>query len=237
MCAKGGFAVRNTFVFATIVCVVCSVLLSLAANLLRPRQTYNVEIDRKKNVLVALGLHNPARKIAPQDVEALYKEKIAELVINSETGEVVEGKTIDELEEGSKLLPLYKRIDNDYIALPVEGMGLWSLLQGFFALKDDYNTVVGITFYEQKETPGLGAEITSEWFTNNFVGKEILNDAGELTSVIVAKGKAADMSSMNIKNVVDGISGATMTGRGVTDLLKEGVETYKPYLSKKWPES
>jgi len=225
--------VRNTFIFATFVCVVCSLLLAIAATRLRPRQNYNVEIDQKQNILLALGFIQGETKYTSSTIESMYSEKVQEFVIDTQ-GNIVEGKTIADTEEDKGLLPLYKNSETGSIAYPVEGMGLWSILQGYFALEKDGKTVAGITFYEQKETAGLGAEIVKPWFKNNFKGKSIVNSQGKLVSVAVAKGKAADAAYMELLNAVDGISGATMTGRGVTDLLKKGVDTYKPYLEKIW---
>ncbi len=223
---------RNTFVFATVVCLVCSVLLALAAGLLKPYQDYNVAIDKKKNILKALSLYESGSTLTSSEIESLYDENILEYVIDA-SGKKVE-QSISELEKGSQLLPVYERKDNNYVALPVEGMGLWSLLQGYFALKADRHTVAGVTFYEQKETAGLGAEIAKDWFVNNFKDKDILDSKGKLVSVSVAKGKAADATGIDIKNCVDGISGATMTGRGVNNLLKKAVKAYRPFLEEKW---
>jgi len=225
--------VRNTFVFATIVCVVCSLLLAVAATRLRPRQEYNVEIDQKKNILAALGFIQGEARHTSANIESMYTEKVQELVLNKQ-GNIVEGKMIVDTENDPGLLPLYKNSETGAFAYPVEGMGLWSLLQGYFALERNGKTVAGITFYEQKETAGLGAEIVKPWFINNFKGKRIVNNQGQLVSVAVAKGKASDVTNRELANVVDGISGATMTCRGVTALLLNGVNDYKPFLEKVW---
>jgi Na+-transporting NADH:ubiquinone oxidoreductase subunit C len=111
------------------------------------------------------------------------------------------------------------------------------LLKGYFAVQKDGHTVAGITFYEQKETPGLGAEIDQKWFTDNYKGKNILNNKGELVSVKVAKGKVSEQPADVQQNMVDGISGATMTTRGVNDLLLAGLKSYRPYFEKIWAQS
>ncbi len=224
---------RNTFVFATLVCLVCSVSLATFATWLKPRQQYNLEIDQKKNILMALGLVESGAKVEAKAVEKLYEDKVKAYVIDK-SGSVQPDMKPNQIPESSELLPVFERQDNNYVALPVAGMGLWSLLKGYIALKEDGHTVAGITFYEQAETPGLGAEISTEWFTQNFVGKDILNPKGELVSIQVAKGKAADAAGVDISNVVDGISGATMTCRGVTNLLKVGMQDYRPFLENKW---
>ena len=113
------------------------------------------------------------------------------------------------------------------LILPVSGKGLWSSLFGYFALDlENYSTVKGITFYEHGETPGLGAEISKDWFKSSFIGKEIFLD-NQLISIHVAKAGKADKKNIH---EVDGISGATITGRGVETLLKRDLLRYEPYL-------
>ena len=118
-------------------------------------------------------------------------------------------------------------------AFPIVGKGLWSTLYGYFALEGDLNTVRGITFYKHGETPGLGGEISKPWFQENFAGKRILDDDGSLVSVSVVKGFAADQYSDpgDLEHHVDGISGATITARGVSAMVKEALEQYEPYFS------
>jgi len=222
--------------FATLICFICSIVLALIATGLKPLQDYNIAADQKKNILKAVGLLKGSEKILPEDVEKSYVENIDELFLNK-MGETVAGKTLEEAKLDPNLLILYKRKDNGTIAFQVEGMGLWSLLQGYFALEKDGHTVAGITFYEQKETAGLGAEISKDWFVNNFVKKDILDKKGKLVSITVVKGKVENFPSLSPDNIVDGISGATMTSRGVTNLIQVGLDIYKPYLKKLWKSS
>ena len=118
-------------------------------------------------------------------------------------------------------------------AIPVYGQGLWSTLYGYLALEDDLDTVKGITFYKHGETAGLGAEIEQAWFQDNFVGKRIF-DGSALRSIQVVKGKVADVFSNAADHTyaVDGISGASITGRGVTNLLQEKLAIYAPYITR-----
>ncbi len=221
---------RKSIVFAGIVCIVCSILLSIAASSLKPLQDYNVSIDQKKNILKALGYIKDFSMLG-KHVGDLYNKNIKEVIIDL-NGNVLKDKNMADALANSKLLYLYETKDRSALAIPVEGMGLWSLLQGYLALESDGHSIKGITFYEQKETPGLGAEIAKDWFTKNFKGKSLINSQGQWTSVTVAKGKASDLSGVESSNKVDGIGGATMTSRGVTDLLHKGMEAYKPYLRR-----
>ena len=120
--------------------------------------------------------------------------------------------------------------DSGY-AIPVIGRGLWSTLYGYLALEPDASTVKGIQFYSHKETPGLGAEIEKDWFTNNFIGKKIVNPNGELVSIEVLRGKVDELSN-EAYHQVDGISGATMTTKGVTQFLLEDLQKYEPFFKK-----
>ena len=99
---------------------------------------------------------------------------------------------------------------------------------GYIALKDDLNSVLGITFYKHGETPGLGAEVEKKWFQDNFIDKRIFDENGDFVSIAVAKGKALDQY-----HSVDGISGATMTSNGVTKLLATDLGRYMNYINSK----
>lgn len=202
-----------TFLFAAAVCVVCSLVVSSAASLLKERQDRNARIDMQKNILGAVGLHAET----PQAVEEMYTAKIKELKANGED------------------LPVYIREESGEpvaYAFPISGKGLWSTLYGYLALEADGDTVKGITFYKHGETPGLGAEIEKPWFQKNFIGKKTLAEDGSLASVSVVKGKVSDsIPTDRQKHYVDGISGATVTSRGVTNLLRAGLEQYRPFFA------
>jgi Na+-transporting NADH:ubiquinone oxidoreductase subunit C len=117
-------------------------------------------------------------------------------------------------------------------AIPVFGKGLWSTLYGYLALEADLETVRGMTFYAHGETPGLGAEIEQAWFQDNFVGKKIY-DAGELRTIRVVKGTVENRIPAEDRDYyVDGISGATITGRGVSNLLETKVALYEPFFRR-----
>jgi Na+-transporting NADH:ubiquinone oxidoreductase subunit C len=229
---------QNPFIFITIITVVSSFLLSLASTQLASRQAFNVEVDKKKNILKCIGID--VNSMTSNEIIDTYKSGIKELVLDV-NGVIQSQLNFDDLEltldkvngysnytnNGIEYLPLFKSATPEAIILPISGKGLWSTLFGYFALDSDFNTVKGITFYNHGETPGLGAEIEKDWFQNNFLGKKINNQSGELVSIEVVKGKSGD----NI-HAVDGISGATITSRGVTDLLKHDLNKYSVYLHK-----
>jgi Na+-transporting NADH:ubiquinone oxidoreductase subunit C len=223
-----------TFFFAAAVCTVCSLLLAFSNMALKPYQDKNVEIDRQKNVLMSLALYDAA--MTTENIESTYKTKIREKIIDN-NGDVVSGKTIKDVEKNPELFSIFERIEDGAFAISIQGLGLWKLIRGYFALENDGKTVLGVTFYEQGETPGLGAEIENEWFTNNFKGKSILNSKNELVAISIVKGKAVDVQNQEQNNIVDGISGATMTGKGINIFLLNCIKANKKYLEKIWKKS
>jgi Na+-transporting NADH:ubiquinone oxidoreductase subunit C len=117
--------------------------------------------------------------------------------------------------------------------LPISGKGLWSTIYGYIALDVDGATVRGITFYKHGETPGLGGEIEKEWFKSNFEGKRIFDEEGNLVSITVVKGKVEELiPESEAYHYVDGISGSTLTGRGINEFLEEDLGKYEPFLKK-----
>ena len=232
---------KNKYVFILTITVICSLLLSLVSEVLKERQDKNIAIDRKKNILSAVGVNIAEFSIL--DIDQYFIDNIDTLIITPE-GSLVNNISIESLleEENSQtgeikyfdqkqdeFLPIYTEKLSKAIILPVSGKGLWGSLYGYFALDaDNFSTVKGITFYKHKETPGLGAEISEKWFQSNFIGKEIY-DNSILTSINVTKAGLADKAALH---EVDGISGATITSNGVADLLKRDLKRYEPYFIK-----
>jgi len=221
-----------TFRFAAMVTIVCSVLLAGAATILKPRQEENEKLDKKKNILVSAGISAEQGTFTRDEINENYEKYISGFVVE-QSGIIVEGKTPATLDPktDADLLPLYKRMQDGQVSafiIPVSGKGLWSTIYGYIALEADCETVKGITFYKHGETPGLGGEVSKEWFTDNFKGKRIFDDAGTLVSIGVAKGKYAGSDP---EYNVDGISGSTLTGRGVDIFLKVELEKYNQFFA------
>lgn len=225
-----------TFAFAAIVCVICSLVVSGTATLLRDRQEQNVRLDIQKNILRSVGFFQD-EKASPERVKELYASSIREIVVDTD-GNVVEGRTPDDLDarKDPGLLAVYIRKDAGKIAayaFHISGKGLWATIYGYLALKPDGSTIKGITFYKHGETPGLGGEIEASWFLNNFKDKKILDDQGRLVCIKVFKGKIPKDTPLDQTiHCVDGISGATLTGKGVTLLIRASLERYEPFLKK-----
>lgn len=217
-----------TIVFTTIVTVILGLGLSVTADSLRERQSINEELDIKKNILSVLGFGR-SDDWTNDKVQSLYEKNINEFVVDNL------GSVISSVESTSlNNYTIYQSRENDKItgyAIPIAGKGLWGTMYGYFAIEPDAETVKGITFYRHKETPGLGAEVDKEWFQNNFIGKKLIDTYGSLVSVEVVKGYVSS-TDPNAMHKVDGISGATITGRGLTTFLKRDLQKYEPYLAK-----
>jgi Na+-transporting NADH:ubiquinone oxidoreductase subunit C len=219
-----------TFGFAAIMVIIVAALLSAAAIGLKPFQDRNIELEKKQNILISVGI------VSDRDgSEELYTTYIkSELVLNNK-GEEVEGSAFDidlskELKKDAdaQLLPLFiSEVDGAtrYI-IPLRGKGLWGPIWGFISLEDDLNSVFGAVFDHKGETPGLGAEINKPMFQDPFAGKTIF-EGEEFTSIKVIKG-GAEQGDMH---GVDGVSGGTITSDGVSDMLKERLSMYLPYFN------
>ena len=219
-----------TLIFTSCVTIVLGIIIATTADNLRERQEINEEIDIKKNILYALGYkQNIGNPWTNKIVESLYNNSINEIYIDRK-GAVYQKQ--EDIEKNP--LKIYQRMDNGLItgyAIPIEGKGLWGTMYGYFAIEPDAVTVKGITFYRHKETPGLGGEVDKDWFKNNFIGKRLVDNDGKLVSIEVIKGFVSEKDPEAYRKV-DGISGATITGKGVTNFLKKDLDKYEPYFKK-----
>jgi Na+-transporting NADH:ubiquinone oxidoreductase subunit C len=226
-------------IYAGVLTIVCGGLLALAAEGLKEKQQYNVALEQKKNILsTVLTLQEG------QDVNKLYAERVNEFVVdfNGNVKEGVKPQDVNLAVEYKKpaqdrLLPVYEFGSEtdpnkvEYIVLPVYGYGLWNDIWGFVALESDMNTIRGVSFDHKGETPGLGARIQSDAEVQaRYKGKSIY-EGDKLISVTMMKGEGNDYS--NDKHRVDGMSGATLTAKGVNNMLSDYLKSYESYLKKK----
>ena len=249
-------SVGYNLAFAAGVCLVCAVVVSSSAVSLADRQDRNAALDKQRSVLLAAGLVGDDEDLTSDDVAARFAP-ITQVVVDLASGEVV--ADVDPVgfdqraaandparsriapENTSRIMRLpnealvYEVRDAsgrpEMVVLPVEGLGLWGTLYGFVALEADLRTIRGLTFYEHKETPGLGGEVDNPRWKALWTGRLAFDET--LTPVItVVKGQAGPVA--DDPYAVDGLSGATMTSRGVTKLLQFwlGPPGFGPYLNR-----
>jgi Na+-transporting NADH:ubiquinone oxidoreductase subunit C len=247
----------KTLIVAISVSLVCAIFISTASVMLRPAQLKNIELDKQKNILQAAGLFDPSQSIEQQFAA------IEAIVVELKNGQIlpIDANTLDPIKasktpdnalsqpianlgvsdnaklgrrENQTVVYLVKK-DNqlDKIILPIRGYGLWSTLYGFLALEGDANTIAGIGFYQHGETPGLGGEVDNENWKKQFIGKQLYRDDSDEVVFHILKGKALP-DSPNAKYEVDGLAGATLTTRGVDNLIKFwlGYNGFKPFLKR-----
>lgn len=236
------------FRYAAIMVIVAAAVLSTAAMLLKPFQERNIAIDKMGGILASAKIPDVDATNAMQ----LFNEYVQEEIVIDQDGNVVESYKDGKMEDGKAFkidmkkelykkskgedfeLPLYViNKDNQILyIIPFRGVGLWGPIWGNMALKDDLNTVIGVTFDHKGETPGLGAEIVADFFTDQFIGKKIFNDDGEFKSIMIVKGGAEKLPENERIHGVDAITGGTITGNGVNDMIRDVLECYLPYLQK-----
>lgn len=248
-------SVAGTVTIAAALSLVCSVLVSVAAVTLRPIQEKNQLLDKKKNILEAAGL----LKGDTPDITEVYSKYVRPKVVDLATGdydESIRGDDYDQYKIGKDpkvaivldskddiagirmIAPkgvVYEIYESDkltQVVLPVHGKGLWSTMYGFLSVQADGKTVQGIGFYSHGETPGLGGEIDNKKWKASWTGKLVYDESGE-PKLEVIKG-AVDLSRPSSKYQVDGLSGATITARGVGHLVRFWVGDigFKKYLHK-----
>jgi len=226
---------RHTYLFAGIMVITIAFVLSFTSESLKELKLDNVKKEKMQNILSTVGVN-----VTRDESEALYNQYIIEelsLTHNGDIDQEVNAFNIKLALEIKKDLdnqrfPLYiANLDNTkYYIIPLRGNGLWNAIWGYVALKEDINTIEGISFDHEAETAGLGAEITEDWFINSFNDEKILNSNGEFVGIYVSKSNNDPDNIDKNDNEVDAISGATVTGDGVSDMIKERLENYLPYF-------
>ncbi|WP_300670390.1 FMN-binding protein [Desulfoluna sp.] len=212
---------RKALTFAILVAFICCLCITLASTGLKARQQKNMRLDRQKNILKAAAIGYDAKKVSEVEIKALFDQHILQVWAGMDG--VLHPKPLG---ADVSYLPLYLTLNGGQIVsyiLPVDSRGLWGRIKGYLAIDADGITIKGFTVYSHQETPGLGGEIESEWFQKNFTGKKIVGKSGEFVSIRIAKGKALG----DLDNVVDGISGATLTGKYLSQGLAANLETYE----------
>tara|TARA_B100001989_G_scaffold45406_1_gene28752 strand:+ start:165 stop:896 length:732 start_codon:yes stop_codon:yes gene_type:complete len=226
-----------TFLFVGIMIVGIASILAYTSQTLKPMQDENVKNEKMQNILSTVGIN-----VSREEAEKSYKKYIVEEIALKIDGSINENiNPFSDLNLAKELkkdyedqhFPLYVAEINSekYYIIELRGTGLWDAIWGYISLKSDFNTVNGVSFDHKGETAGLGAEITKDWFKESFKDEKIFNSDGELVGITVLKGNNDPNNIDKDDHEVDAISGSTITGDGVTDMIYERVNNYLPYLS------
>jgi Na+-transporting NADH:ubiquinone oxidoreductase subunit C len=243
----------RTLIFVFIVCLVCAALVSFSAVSLKPLQKANKLLDQHTKILEAAGLSDKADQSAAS-INAAFDQYIVPKFVNLTTGEYTTGdhEIYDERADArdpekstdiqndiagigrranKAAIYLVKNDDGkiDSVVLPIVGMGLWDIMYGYIGLKADLNTVKSVVYYELKETPGLGAEVQNPKWKAKWKGKKMFDEQGDIAIKIEKGGAKPDDI-----HVVDALSGATLTSRGVESTIRFwlGDEGYGRFIAK-----
>ena len=226
-----------TFLFATIMVFVVATVLAFTSQSLKDLQSENVRKEKMQNILSTVGITTDR-----DGAEELFNKYIDDQLAIQNDGSI--DASVDvfnnvklslELKKTPKDqdFPLYvANIESEkYYIIPIRGNGLWNAIYGYISIKEDLNTIKGVVFDHIGETAGLGAEITQDWFIERFVDEKLFDINNNLVGIKVSKTNNDPNNSDKNDHEVDAISGATITGDGVTDMIKERLEHYIPYFN------
>ena len=244
---------QKIVIVTIILCLTCSIMVSSAAVLLRPLQLSEEQLSKRIEILKVAGLYNE-----DESINSLFKH-IETRIVDLASGEYVtdidpdrfdydratrepetsvdipNSEDIAKINRSAKYAPVYLVKEGDEIKniiLPIYGYGLWSTMYAFISLQADAKTVEAISFYQHGETPGLGAEIANPQWQQRWANKQIFDQQGEVRLRVIHG--AVDKTSKNAPYDIDGISGATLTGNGVTNMIRFwfGERGFGPYLAR-----
>jgi Na+-transporting NADH:ubiquinone oxidoreductase subunit C len=218
-------------------------ILAFTSESLKERQASEREFERKRFILSAALGRLKIDEMAKQDrseVENIYDSRVVSFVVNA-NGEKIDGLSVGDISiakeykkpKEERQLPIYTIMKQDveeieYFVLPIYGNGLWDNIWGYLSLQEDMNTVQGIIFDHKAETPGLGARITESGLQARYQGKKLYDEANVFQSVVMQKGETGNYDSDPHK--VNGMTGATITGVGVNQMIEDYVKLYENYL-------
>ncbi|MDE6086531.1 MAG: NADH:ubiquinone reductase (Na(+)-transporting) subunit C [Muribaculaceae bacterium] len=223
-----------TLIYTIILVVVVGAALAWVSTALKPQQQINANADKMKQIL--LSVHCSAS--GSNEVTTLFEERVTGIVVD-ESGNIIEGQNAFDIDvaaqsrvgDSDRLLPVFiykdSQVGTKYI-LPMYGQGLWGPIWGYLSLNDDGTTVYGAYFSHQGETPGLGAEIEKPAFQDQFINKQLFKNDKFLPVTVVKAG----VKPQGEEDYVDGVSGGTITSKGVAAMLDNCLAPYGKYLEK-----
>ena len=240
-----------TVLFAIVMVIVVGSLLAFTASYFNPTISLNKKLEKQQNILFAMGVNESTLSndmddadsfVSTDKVTAEFNRYITEQfviegdkVTTDSLAYLIDLKKEKELSKNptyTRRLPLFigEKDGEKFYIVPMRGSGLWDAIWGFMALNDDLQTVKGVFFDHKGETPGLGSNIKEAFFMDDFSGENIFSD-NEFKGISVAKGNADPKNIDKTDNQVDAIAGATITGDGVTVMIKKDVAMYLPYFN------
>lgn len=229
---------KNSYIliFSTLMVLVVGAVLSYSSVVLKPFQAKNRLAEKMQNILNAIGYN-----LDRTESSKIFKEVIKESFVVGADGTIYPDREAFEIEVASeyqkdffqRMLPVYKafRKGKNYFILPLYGKGLWGPIWAYVSIDADYK-LGGALFDHASETPGLGAEITQEYFKKLFKDEHLLDKEGNYKGIKLIKSGGDPSNENKEDNQVDGISGATITSDGVSEMLSKGIEFYLPFLRK-----
>ena len=237
---------KNTYtlLFAVAMVVLVGALLAFTSSTLAPNIKTNKELEKQQNILYAMGVNendeSSAVFVSTDKVESLFKEYIIKQ-LEVQGGDVKENDQaflIDVKKEQAnaksgkvRKLPVFigEKDGKTYHIVPIRGKGLWDAIWGYVAM-DDQMVIQGAIFDHKGETPGLGANIKQRFFMDDFIGEHLLDASGNFKGITVSKSNADPKNDDKTDNEVDAIAGATITGDGVSAMIKSDLKLYLPYF-------
>lgn len=227
---------KHTYIFAILMVVSVAFVLSFTSESLKDLQNSNVKKEKMQNILSSVGIN-----VSRDESEDLYLDYISEelsLKLDGTIDSDINAFDINlalevKKDSDTQRFPLYiANVENEkFYVIPLRGAGLWAEIWGYIALREDINTIKGVSFDHKSETAGLGAEITEDWFIDSFTDEKINDSQGNFVGVYLTKSNNDPRNEDKMDNEVDAISGATITGDGVSDMIIERVQNYLPYFN------
>ena len=225
---------KHTYIFAVLMVLSVAFVLSFTSESLKDLQNANVKKEKMQNILSSVGIN-----VSRDESEDLYMDYISEELSLKSDGTIDDDMEAFDInlalevkkDSDTQRFPLYiANVENEkFYVIPLRGAGLWAEIWGYIALKEDINTIKGVSFDHKSETAGLGAEITEDWFIDSFTDEKINDSQGNFVGVYLTKSNNDPRNEDKMDNEVDAISGATITGDGVSDMIIERVQNYLPY--------
>ena len=227
---------KHTYIFAVLMVLSVALVLSFTSESLKDLQNANVKKEKMQNILSSVGIN-----VSRDESEDLYMDYISEELSLKSDGTIDDDIDAFDInlalevkkDSDTQRFPLYiANVENEkFYVIPLRGAGLWAEIWGYIALKEDINTIKGVSFDHKSETAGLGAEITEDWFIDSFTDEKINDSQGNFVGVYLTKSNNDPRNEDKMDNEVDAISGATITGDGVSDMIIERVQNYLPYFN------